>query len=85
MKQMSSAEINSMKNGRGLRESSLEQYHQCMLQILDKLIDLQEEDRKGGLGSSIFVHNKEYINLHFEVCFIIGDAAGHDILCCHYM
>ena len=85
MKQMSSAERNSMKHGRGLRASSLEQYHQCLLQILEELINLQEEDREGGLGSSVFVHNKGYVNLHFEVCFIIGDTAGHDILCCHYM
>ena len=74
-----------MKHGRRLRSSSLKKYHQYLLQILDDLINLQEEDCEGGIGSPVFVHNKGYANLHFDVCFIIGDNAGHDILCCHYM
>ena len=24
------------------------------------------------------------INLHFQLCMIIGDTKGHDDMCCHY-
>ena len=24
------------------------------------------------------------IRLHFEMCFVIGDTSGHDLLCGHY-
>ena len=53
--------------------------------ILKELLESQDILRDDNLGITMEVYNFGQVNLHFELCFVIGDTAGHDILCCHSM
>jgi hypothetical protein len=59
-------------------------YHECLGEIYKELIEIQSKDKENGMGVAIYVSGKGMVNLHFEVCLVIGDTVGHDTLCCHY-
>lgn len=85
MKQQSTSERSVQNKDIVLRVNYLAVYHQIMLQMLSKLIDLQDDYHDTGHNSSVFVHKKGLAHLHFKVCFVIGDTESHDVLYFYYM
>ena len=61
----------------------LELYHESLHVMLNELKELQLDDHSMD-GHRIYVHGKGFVQVHFEIAFVIGDTDGHDAMCCHY-
>ncbi|MGH3053351.1 MAG: hypothetical protein ACRDL7_00040 [Gaiellaceae bacterium] len=59
---------------------SLNFYHDCLTMALSEIRFLC--NRKEGVP--MYVSCLGDVTLHFDLCCIIGDADGHDKMCCHY-
>lgn len=85
MKQESTPERASRNKGAGLRSQNLKLYHECLHIILKEFLESQDMLRDNKSGICMEVHSKRLVKLHFELCFVIVDTAGYDVLCCHSM
>ena len=83
-KVLSPEEQKQSKKGMGLRCDELLLYHKCLEVILKELIEMQQKDLEDCQGIEMSVHGLGKVFLHFEVCYVIGDTSGQDVLCAHY-
>ena len=67
-------------NSKLQQESYIRFYHDCLNLILTELKQLSSHKE----GIPVEIPGEGIINLHFQLCMIIGDTKGHDNMCCHY-
>ena len=83
-KLMSGAERELLKKGPGTRATVSKVYHMALEEIFDELINIEQDDYISNSGIKLYAHGIGYVYAHFDLSMIIGDAVGHDQLCCHY-
>ena len=81
---MSPEESKLQKLGTGRRCSELQLYHDCIGTVLKSLFDIQDADRRSGMGYFTDVFGLGEVHVHPEVSIYVGDTAGHDPLLAHY-
>ena len=81
---LTKAERDELKKGPGTRSTLTEIYHTCLKVIFGDILEIEKKDYSTNEGMKLFVYGKGWVYGHFELSMIIGDALGHDQLCCHY-